>query len=543
MKVLAAQLNLTIGDLEANTQKILQTLARAKKNQVDIVLFSELTITGYCPEDLLLSSSFIDETFKKLDEIQPATQGLFVVLGFPRWNPSNREKNLYNSAAIFADGELLGFQDKILLPTYDVFDERRFFEPGKEITVWEYLGHRIAVTICEDLWQHSHLVGWTDYAKDPVLEIQEKRCDLILNLSGSPYSFNRNETRLSVFQSAVKTLAAPLIFCNQVGANDQLVFDGHSFYLNEKGELVQMAKGFVEEDLIIDLNTHACHCVFPKNGVKDLYSALVLGVRDYFHKQGFKKAILGLSGGIDSAVVACIAKEALGKENVLALALPSRYSTSSSLSDARLLSKNLQIELKEIDMDPIFHTYLNFLNPLFQNQTKELVQENLQARIRCMILMAFSNQTGAILLNTSNKSELAVGYATLYGDMAGGLGVLQDVLKLRVYELAHWINAKQEMIPLSILKKAPSAELKLNQTDFDTLPSYEILDAIIEDYIELGCSIEKIAKKRGLSHLVVLEWIQKIHAAEYKRRQAPIGIRVTQKAFSKGRVVPIVHRL
>jgi NAD+ synthase (glutamine-hydrolysing) len=365
---------------------------------------------------------------------------------------------------------------------------------------------------------------------------------LVLNLSGSPYYFNRKDIRLSVFQAVAKTLRCPVVLCNQVGVNDSLVFDGHSLYLNEKGEAIHIAKGFAEDDLLIDLNTHACPCAMPENGIKDLYSALVLGVRDYLHKQGFKKGMLGLSGGIDSALVACIAKEALGAENVLALSLPSRYSSEGSRTDAVHLAKNLGIELLSVPVDSIFQSYLDVLNPLFNQQMCDLTEENLQSRIRGALLMAYSNQYGRILLNAGNKSEIAMGYTTLYGDMAGGLGVLQDVTKLHVYRLAEFINRKEEVIPRAIIEKAPSAELKPNQTDFDTLPRFEILDPILEDFIEELLTPEEIAAKRNLPLEFVRELTHKMHLAEYKRRQAPIGLRVTQKAFSKGRAIPIVQK-
>ncbi len=542
MKVFAAQINPTIGDLEGNTHKVLAALQRAKHRKADIVLFPELTLSGYFPDDLLLDDSFIDACSEKLEEIRPATGGLFVCVGLPRRNPERKEKFLYNSVACFADGQLLGYKNKTLLPTYDVFDERRYFEPGVEEPIWEYLGHRIAVTICEDVWQHSGAVGYTEYRTDPVLELKKERPDLLLNLSGSPYYFNRKDVRLSVFQAVAKTLACPVVLCNQVGVNDQLVFDGHSLYLNEKGELIQIAKGFAEDDLVIDLNTHACASLLPENGIKDLYSALRLGVQDYLHKQGFKKGMVGLSGGIDSALVACIAKEALGAENVFCVGLPSRYSSPGSVSDAQELAKRLGVDFRVVSIDPIFQSYLDLLEPMFEGRTFDMTEENLQSRIRGMILMAFSNKLGNILLNTGNKSEMAMGYATLYGDMAGGLGVLHDVTKLQVYQLAAFLNQKEEIIPREIFDKVPSAELKENQTDFETLPPYEILDPVIEDYIEERLSPDEIAKKRSLDLGLVQDIVRKIHRAEYKRRQAPIGIRVTQKAFSKGRYMPIVQK-
>jgi len=542
MRVFVAQINQTIGDLEGNTARILAALKRAKEKKADIVLFPELTLSGYFPDDLLLDPAFIDAIWEKLEVIRPATAGLFVVVGLPRWNPNKKEKPIYNSAAVFENGKLLGFKNKTLLPTYDVFDERRYFEPDEEQPIWTYLGCRIAITICEDVWQHSGHVGYTDYFCDPVEMLKGKSPDLVLNLSGSPYYFNRKDVRLSVFQAVAKTLCCPVILCNQVGVNDQLVFDGHSLYLNEKGELMQIARGFAEEDMVFELNTHACPCTMPENGIKDLYSALVLGVRDYLHKQGFKKGLLGLSGGIDSALVACIAKEALGAENVLVLALPSRYSSEGSVSDAVHLANNLGIELRKVPIDPVFQSYLDQLEPLFENSMCELAEENIQSRIRGAILMAFSNQYGSILLNAGNKSEMAMGYTTLYGDMAGGLGVLHDVTKLHIYQLAAFINRNQEIIPDAILTKAPSAELKPNQKDSDTLPPFEILDPIIEDYIEELLTPEQIAEKRKLSIDFVREVTHKMHLAEYKRRQAPISLRVTQKAFNKGRIIPIVQK-
>lgn len=532
MRILAAQINPTIGDLEKNSRKVMSALKRAKERRVDIVVFPELTLCGYFPGDLLLDSAFIRAMAKKLREIEPETQGLFVAVGLARKSVAGQGKPLHNSAAVFADGKLLGFKDKTLLPTYDVFDERRYFEPGTEEPVWEYRGQKIAVTICEDVWQHAKaLDGYVNYENDPILELKGKKPDLLLNLSGSPYHFRKKERRLAVFEAAAKTLGCPVVFCNQVGANDSLVFDGHSFFMDAKGKLIQMAHGFQEEDLITGEKG-----ALPKDPIQDLYAALVLGVRDYFHKQGFQKALLGLSGGIDSALVACIAKEALGAENVLALSMPSRFSSKGSVEDSVELAKILGIELIQVSIESLFEKYLAVLSVLFKPE--DLTEQNLQSRIRGMILMAFSNQTGAILLNTGNKSEMALGYCTLYGDMAGGLGVLQDVTKLKIYELARHI----QIIPEAILKKAPSAELKENQADSDTFPPYEILDPIIEDYVEKRLSPPEIAKKRGHAVDFVLSIVHKIHVNEYKRRQAPIGIRVTEKAFNPGRVMPIVQK-
>lgn len=543
MRVLAAQINPTIGDLEGNTQKVIDSLQRAHQAKVDVILFPELVLSGYPPEDVLLDAAFIDAAAKKLETIAPMTRNLFAAIGLPRWNASKKEKMLYNSAAIFADGKLLGFKDKTLLPTYDVFDERRFFEPGQEETpIWEYLKKKIAVTICEDIWEHAKQVGYTNYHCDPVLFLKARKPDLLLNLSSSPYYYNKKETRFSVVEAAARTLRCPVILCNQIGTNDQLVFDGNSCFVNEKGELIRIAKSFAEDDLIIDLDAKASPCPMPENGIKDLYSALVLGVRDYFQKQGFKKAILGLSGGIDSSLTACIAVEALGAENVFALSLPSRYSSPGSIADAHLLAQNLGIQLEKIDIDPIFQTYLDLLEPMFEGRPHDITEENLQSRIRAMILMAFSNKFGSILLTTGNKSEMSMGYTTLYGDMAGGLGVLHDVTKLNVYALAKFINHKKNLIPEAILKKTPSPELKPDQKTTDFIHPFEVLDPVIEDYIENFMTPEEIAKKRNLPLAFVRDLVHRMHLAEYKRRQAPISIRVTRKAFSKGRNVPIVQK-
>lgn len=542
MRVMAVQMNPTIGDLEGNEQMILNGLARARRAGVDIVLFPELTISGYPPEDLLLDSQFIVAIEAKLKQIEAETEGLIAVVGAPVWNRSGKEKLLYNSAAIFRNGRLLGFHYKQLLPTYDVFDEKRYFEPGGEPTVFEHLGRRIAVTICEDLWQHAQTVGYTSYACDPVKQLQEKEVDLVLNLSASPYSFRRKGQRLEVFSLAARALQAPLVLCNQVGANDQLVFDGRSFHLNEKGELIHLAKGFEQDDLIADLEINACPCSLPDNDIGEMYRALVVGVRDYFHKQGFSRALLGLSGGVDSALTACIAKDALGAENVLTVSLPSRFSANEGKTNAKILAANLGIGFEQIPIEGLFESSLDLLEPYFQGRLWDTTEENLQSRIRGQILMSLSNKSGALLLNTGNKSEMAMGYTTLYGDMCGGFAPLNDVTKTNVYLLCAWANRERQVIPPYVLKRAPSAELRENQTDQDTLPPYEILDPIIEDYLEERMAPEAIAEKRSLPLVFVEGLICSMHCAEYKRRQAPLSIRVTAKSFSKGRNVPVVQK-
>lgn len=541
MRILVAQINPIVGDFEGNTRKIIQTLDHARSKQADVVVFSELVLCGYPPEDLLLHSAFVDANQKYLEKIVHASSRLMVVLGLVRPNPAKKEKPIFNSAAIIQEGKLLGFEDKQLLPTYDVFDERRYFEPGMTTQIWEFKGKKIGVMICEDIWQHAGIVNDTYYARDPVLDFQSLKPDIVLNLSSSPYQFQKPSTRVKVCAKCATTLNCPVILCCQVGANDQLVFDGYSLYVNRQGQLVQVAKGFEEDEMLIDLNAPATPCEFSYDPLQDLYHALVLGVRDYFHKQGFKKGCLGLSGGIDSALVACIATDALGKENVLAITMPSRYSSSGSVTDSEILARNLGIELLNIPIEKPFHSFIELLQPFFQGKPPDIAEENMQARIRGMILMAISNKHGYLVMSTGNKSELALGYCTLYGDMAGGLGVISDVNKQQVYHLARWLNREKEVIPQSIIDKVPSAELRPNQKDTDSLPEYDIVDKVLQGYVEEYLSPEEIAQKYNISIEMVIDLVRRIHRAEYKRRQAPPGIRVTKKAFSVGRRYPIVQ--
>ncbi len=542
MRVLVAQLNPTIGDLEGNTRKILHAIEHARAKKADIVLFSELVLCGYPPEDLLMHPSFIDAQMKCLEKIIPATSGLMVVVGMVRRNPSKGEKPIFNSAAVIQDGKLIGFQDKQLLPTYDVFDEKRYFEIGTKTPIWEYKGKKIGITICEDIWQHAGFVGYTDYVCDPVVELAPKKPDFMLNLSSSPYHFEKPDIRIKVCAKTAKTLHCPVIMCCQVGSNDQLVFDGYSLFVDAKGKLLQAAKGFEEDEMLIDLAAPHAPVHFTYDSLSDLYQALVIGVRDYMHKLGFKTACLGLSGGIDSSLTACIAVDALGKDNVLALSMPSRYSSQGSVTDAALLARHLGIQLLNIPIEKPFNAFLDVLHPVFQNQEEDITEENLQTRIRGMILMAISNKFGHIVLSTGNKSEMAMGYCTLYGDMAGGLAVISDVTKRQIYALARWINREKEIIPESSIKKIPSAELRPNQKDTDTLPEYDIVDNVLTGYVEDFLSPEEIAKKHHINLDLVIDLIHRIHRAEYKRRQSPPGIRVTKKAFRAGRRYPIVQK-
>lgn len=539
MRICLAQLNPTIGDLTGNTQKIIHAIEGARKQKADIVLFPELTISGYLPQDLLLYESFIKANEECLNQIVKASSHICVVVGLIRHNPGEG-KHLFNSAAVISDGRILGFYNKRLLPTYDVFDERRYFEPGREPKIWEIKGKKVGLLICEDIWKHSGLVD-TRYRYDPVVDLVPYQPDMVLNLSASPYQYDKPDVRVRVCANAAKTLQCPVFLCCQVGGNDDLIFDGYSVCVDKEGTLLQLGKGFEEDLFTVDLQANICSIPFQYDPLKDLYRALVLGVRDYFAKQGFTKGLLGLSGGIDSALVACIAKDALGPKNVLGVSMPSRYSSEGSIQDAYRLAQNLGIEYKKVSIEAPFIDYLKILDPFFEHKAPDVTEENLQARIRGMLLMALSNKLGHIVLSTGNKSELGLGYCTLYGDMCGGLGVISDVLKTQVYALARWINREKEIIPLSTIEKPPSAELRPNQKDSDSLPDYAVVDKVMKSYVEDHLSAKEIVEKLHLPQEVVESLILRLHRAEYKRRQSAPGIRVSKKAFSVGRRFPIVQ--
>lgn len=542
MRILLAQINPAVGDIAGNCKKVLQGIGKGKTEKADLVVFPELCLCGYPPEDFLLLPHFIDDAAEALSEVIPQTMGIAAIVGTVRRNPERGEKLLCNSAAIVENGVLLGFHDKMLLPTYDVFDERRFFEPGQRMRLWEIAGKHIAVTICEDIWQHSALLKYSAYQRDPVKEVAVLHPDLVVNLSASPFSLSKLSERRQACSRAAIAAKAPLVFCNQVGGNDSLIFDGRSFYFDQRGEQVDEGKAFEEDFLLVDLTVGKKVSKEDLAPMEELYCALVLGLRDYFQKSGFSKACVGLSGGVDSAVVACIAVEALGKENLLGLLMPSRYSSPGSIADAKRLVESLGIRSQEISIERPFQSYLDLFEPILSGFEEGIAAENVQARIRGMILMAVSNQLGCIVLSTGNKSELAMGYSTLYGDMCGGLAVISDVTKQQVYELAHWINRQKEVIPWSTIRKPPSAELRPNQKDSDSLPDYAIVDHVLQAYIEDHQAPASIAKRFGYSLDLVNDLISRIHRNEYKRRQSPPGLRVSEKAFSVGRRFPVVQR-
>jgi len=537
MKVLISQINPIVGDLEYNSRKIISCIEKAKKEQLDLVVFPEMALCGYPPEDLLLLPKFIEKLDEKLEEILNHCDNINVILGTTRKNPSKNGKELFNSAAVIFDKKIIGYQDKSLLPTYDVFDEHRYFEHNMNFKTWNIAGKTVAITICEDIWQDQ-----THYQLKPLAKIKALTPELVLNIAASPFNIDKPSLRHNMCSEAARYLETDLIICNQVGANDSLIFDGHSQYINNNGQLLLSCKGFQEELLVVDTEIKHAPMVKENNNMKQLYSALVLGVRDYFNKLGFKKACLGLSGGIDSALVACIAVEALGSENVFAINMPSRYSSEGSIKDSQKIAENLSMKLTEIPIESPFESFLNLLGPHFEEKEFDATEENLQARIRGMILMALSNKHGYIILSTGNKSEMAMGYSTLYGDMCGGLSVISDLLKTEVYQLADYINREKEIIPRETIEKAPSAELRPNQKDSDSLPDYEIVDTILREYIEKHRSAELIASENNIKLKLVQDLIQKIHLNEYKRRQAPPGLRISSKAFSKGRIFPIVQK-
>jgi len=539
MRIMLAQQNYILGGISYNTEKIIRALDLARKEQVDIVLFAELSLTGYPPEDLLLENGFIEKVEGALEEVIRASKGLMVFVGLVRKASYEAEKPLYNSCAVIKDGILLGFYDKQLLPTYDVFDERRYFTSGLENRIWKFQGKKIAVTICEDIWQHANIVS-LNYEKDPIEELKKENIDLLLNLSASPYEYGKKDLRLHVCAKVAKTLNCPVFLCCQVGGNDQLLFDGYSMALDPQGNKLTGCLGFVEDYKMVDLMQRREQKKEPSH-LEDLYSALVLGVTDYFQKLGFSKACLGLSGGIDSALVACIAVEALGKENVEALFLPSGFTSSASYHEVKNLSEALGISCQELNIDPLIASYEGFLNGT-SCRLEGVALENIQARIRGNILMAFSNRSSALLLCTSNKSEMALGFCTLYGDLIGAISVIGDVTKTRVYALAHHLHETKGWISQSLLEKEPSPELKKDQKSTDVLPPFSLLDAMIERYVEEKMGSKEIGLELQIEESFVEEILRKIQLAEYKRKQGPPCIRVTKKAFQVGRRYPIVQR-
>ena len=541
MKVGLAQINTTVGDFAGNEAKILRAYQRGVVAGAEVVVFPELATCGYPPRDLLLKPSFVEANLDLLNRLAKASGPTAMLVGYVGKNAIRPGRETTNSAALLQNGRIVASRSKMLLPTYDVFDEDRYFEPATENLPCELNGRKIGVTICEDAWNDEDF--WQDrrYRINPIAELANEGAELIFNLSASPWHLGKNRIRHAMLRSLAKKVQRPLLYSNLIGGNDELIFDGASLAFDSKGELLARGKMFEEDFVVVDSDASGAAVPLDMPDDEKVYRGLVLGLRDYLHKCGFKAAVLGLSGGIDSAVTAVLAVEALGAENVRGLSLPSQYSSQGSLDDARILAKHLGIKHDVVPIQPMFVATKEQLREVFRGCGEDTTEENIQARLRGVVLMAISNKFGSLLLTTGNKSELAVGYCTLYGDMCGGLAVISDVPKTMVYRIAKWINREREIIPEASITKPPSAELRLNQTDQDSLPPYDVLDAILEAYVVQMKSGSEIAAS-GFDETTVKRVVRLIDFAEYKRRQAAPGLKVTTKAFGVGRRVPIAKR-
>jgi len=544
VKISLAQINPVVGDVIGNSEKIIGRIGEARQAGASLVIFPELAVVGYPPRDLLLKPRFVKANVEAVHRIAERCVGIAALIGFVEFNRDAVGRQLRNAAAYCADGAVREVRHKSLLPTYDVFDEQRYFEPGPEVAVIKHLGAPVGVSICEDLWNDEQVVGRRIYERDPIGQIAAAGARLLINISASPFSQDKQPFRVRLFANQAKKHRLPIAVVNQVGGNDELLFDGASAVFNADGDLIAQAKAFHEDLLVVDLEATGPGRVEPyPDGIPSVHEALVMGARDYVHKCGFKRVVLGLSGGIDSAVTAAIAAAALGPDAVTGVAMPSRYSSDHSLRDAETLARNLGIHFKTIPIDPMHEAFERHLQPHFEGRPPDVTEENVQARIRGALLMALSNKFGCLLLTTGNKSELAVGYCTLYGDMCGGLAVLSDVPKQMVYKLAKHINerAGREAIPASTISKPPSAELRPDQTDQDSLPPYDVLDAILDRYISQEKSIDEIIAA-GFDADTVQQVIRLVDVNEYKRKQAALGLKVTSRAFGVGRRMPIAAR-
>lgn len=549
MKIALAQLNFHVGNFKKNKELIINTINNCKKDEVDLVVFPELCICGYPPRDFLNYDWFITECINAVNEIAKHTFGIAAIVGSPSINPETVGKKLVNSAFFLENGQIKQRVHKALLPTYDVFDEYRYFEPNRHFELIEYKNRKIALTICEDLWD---LNSDALYEVSPMKELHKKQPDFAINIAASPFSYSQHSTRKFVLKQNVEHYKLPLIYVNQVGAQTELVFDGGSMVIDADGQTFKQFPFFKEHVGIIEINLanddaktfQLIHCepvnispVYDKYEL--IYQALVIGIKDYFDKVGFKKAIIGLSGGVDSALVTFLAKQALGSDNVLTVMMPSEFSSTHSITDSELLCRNLNLTPITLNIENIFKEFLSTLAPQFKQLPFNVAEENIQSRCRGVLLMAISNKFGYVLLNTSNKSELAVGYGTLYGDMCGALSVIGDLYKTQVYDLCNWINSKfNNVIPDHILTKEPSAELRPNQKDSDSLPDYKILDTILLEYIENGKGSKELMDA-GYSEELVKRVLRLVNLNEYKRFQAPPVIRVSPKAFGIGRRMPL----
>ncbi|RME67796.1 MAG: NAD+ synthase [Verrucomicrobia bacterium] len=542
MRIGLAQINTTVGDLRGNRERILAAYRELVDKGAELVVFPELVVTGYPPRDLLFKRRFVPDNIDSLHAIAAETGPVPALIGFVDRNPEARGLAFFNAAAWCREGRVEAVARKCLLPTYDVFDEDRYFQAADAPTVVECSGRRIGITICEDIWTHPLVSPRRREPIDPVAELKKAGVDLHINLSASPWHHGKEQLRSRLVTDGAVACGAPLVYCNAVGGNDELIFDGRSLVASADGRILAGLPAFEESLSVVDLEGEPdIHPTHEQEEMANIHDALVLGLRDYAHKSGFRKAILGLSGGIDSAVTAVLAAEALGRENVTGVSLPSAISSEHSRNDARALAENLGIRFLTVPIAGIVEAASATLAPVFEGTTPDVTEENLQARARGMVLMAMSNKFGSLLLTTGNKSELAVGYCTLYGDMAGGLAVISDLPKTKVYALARYMNREREIVPENTITKPPSAELRPGQVDQDSLPPYEVLDAILKAYVEEGLSSADIIEQ-GFDPDVVRDVIRKVDLNEYKRKQAAPGLKITPLAFGVGRRIPIVQK-
>ncbi len=541
MKVTIAQLNPVVGDIDGNLKKAKDVLSNA--GVTDLVIFPEMFLTGYPPRDLLEKKYFVERSMKAVDELAKASEnyGFGIIVGVPEKNGGKEGMGLYNTAILLHKGKKIFVQRKSLLPTYDVFDEARYFDPADKIDVVGFGGEKIGISICEDAWNDPQLWHRRHYDFNPIEELARKGATLMINISASPFHLGKGSIRYRLVSNHSKKHHVPFIYVNQVGANDELIFDGRSMFTDSEGKLVKALPAFKEAVVTVDTTEKGKSEYMEEGKMESLESALVLGVGDYFRKCGFRKAVVGLSGGIDSAVTCALAVKALGKGNVLGISMPSRFSSTGSVDDSRKIAKNLGIEFIVIPIKEVHDSYIATLKEHFRGKKEDVTEENIQARIRGNLLMAFSNKFGHIVLSTGNKSEVSVGYCTLYGDMTGGLSVISDVPKTMVYELARYINRNGEIIPNETIKKPPSAELRPNQKDQDSLPPYDVLDEILKYYVDERLSSDEI-KKKGFNKDTVDWVIGTVNRNEYKRKQAAPGLKVTSKAFGQGRRIPIAAK-
>ena len=544
MRIALGQINTVIGDFSGNSEKIIDFSRRARATGADLILFSELSICGYPPRDLVERPSFVEHNWQAAEKIARETQGIGVICGLVTQANSATGKSVLNSAALLRDGKIAFVQSKRLLPTYDVFDEMRNFAPADQQELFTAAGRQVALTICEDAWNDKHFWDRRLYGIDPVEDLIGAGGQILLNTSASPFYLHKRELRRDMLATIAQNYHVPVAMVNQIGGNDSLVFDGSSFAMDPDGHVIAQAKSFDEDLVWFDTESlkgevHAS----DDDVVASAYSALVLGTRDYVHKCGFRSAVLGLSGGIDSALTACVAVDALGKENVIGVGMPGPYSSQGSIDDAAELARNLGIRFEQVPIGGMFEAYTKALGPVFAGRAADVTEENIQARIRGSLLMAISNKFGSLLLTTGNKSELGVGYCTLYGDMCGGLAVISDVPKTLVYELSNYVNSRSPVIPRSTIEKPPSAELRPAQKDSDSLPDYAVLDNILEDYVEENRAPDEIAAAHGYGPELVRRVACMVDKSEYKRQQAAPGLKISEKAFGFGRRYPIAARV